>query len=160
MKPEKKLIYVTGILIMFFLFSCEKAETDTELPVIEMTGQNHFPQNCDTVYIGESFTFSALFTDNFELGSYSVDIHHNFDHHSHSTDMTDCPMDPVRTPVNPLLFIRQYDIPGGQTRYDAEQEIFIPADADTGDYHMMVRLTDKTGWQAIRGISIKILRRD
>jgi hypothetical protein len=157
---EPKLIFKAILFFIIISFSCERAETDTELPVIMMTGPGHFPQNCDTIYLGESFTFSANFTDNFELGSYSVDIHHNFDHHSHSTDMVDCPMDPVRTPVNPLLFIRQYDIPDGQTGYDAEQEIFIPTDADTGDYHMMVRLTDKTGWQAIRGISIKILRRD
>ncbi|TVR73436.1 MAG: DUF4625 domain-containing protein [Marinilabiliales bacterium] len=149
-------ISVICLVVSVIIASCEKEEKDTELPVIDMTGANHFPQNCDTVYIGEAFRFSARFTDNFELGSYSIDIHHNFDHHSHSTEMSDCPMDPVKTPANPFLFIEQFDIPEGKTGYQAEQEIMVPEGVDDGDYHLMVRLTDKTGWQAIRGISIKL----
>nr|WP_229206214.1 DUF4625 domain-containing protein [Dyadobacter fermentans] len=38
----------------------------------------------------------------------------------------------------------------------ANQQIDVPADIDPGDYHFMIRLTDKEGWQTIRGISIKI----
>ena len=155
----KHILIITGLLSILLVSSCEKEERDTELPEIIMTGAEHFPQNCDTVYIGEAFTFSARFTDNFELGSYSIDIHHNFDHHSHSTDAADCPMDQVKAPVNPFLFIEQFDIPSGVSEYEASQVIEVPEDVDTGDYHLMVRLTDKTGWQAIRGISIKLVGR-
>ena len=153
----KHRLIIIGLISILLVFSCEKEERDTELPEIIMTGAGHLPQNCDTVYIGESFTFRALFTDNYELGSYSIDIHHNFDHHSHSTEMADCPMDPVKTPVNPFLFIEQFDIPEGLKEYNASRVIDIPEGVDSGDYHLMVRLTDRTGWQAIRGISIKIL---
>ena len=146
-------------MFMAVLFSCSKEERDDELPEIIMSETGHFPQNCDTLYLGESFTFRARFTDNVELGSYSIDIHHNFDHHSHSTEMAECPMDPKKTPVNPFLFIEQFDIPEGKREYDAMQVISIPDDIDHGDYHLMVRLTDKTGWQAIRGISIKIMEK-
>ncbi len=156
---KNSIILSASIFLLFFTVSCEKEERDTELPEIIMTGAEHFPQNCDTVYIGEAFTFSARFTDNFELGSYSIDIHHNFDHHSHSTEMADCPLDPFKTPVNPFLFIEQFDIPEGLKEYIATREIVIPEGVDSGDYHLMVRLTDRTGWQAIRGISIKILER-
>ena len=52
------------------------------------------------------------FTDNAELGSYSINIHNNFDHHSHSTEVEECNMDPVKEPVNPYVFIQDYDIPG------------------------------------------------
>lgn len=138
--------------------SCNKEERDDEKPVIDMT--QGFPQNCDTVYRGETFMFRAVFTDNVELGAYSLDIHHNFDHHSHSTELVECPLDPVKQPENPMLFIRQFEIPAGLKFYEAEAEIAIPEDVDTGDYHFMVRLTDKTGWQTIRGISIKIWERD
>jgi len=156
---KKPIILTACIFVLTFSVSCEKEERDTELPVIIMTGADHFPQNCDTVYIGESFTFRALFTDNYELGSYSIDIHHNFDHHSHSTDMADCPLGPVKTPDKPWLYIEQFDIPEGKKEYHSSREIDVPGDVDTGDYHLMVRLTDRTGWQAIRGVSIKVVER-
>ncbi len=151
----------TFIILAFIILvsgSCNKEERDDERPAIDMT--QGFPQNCDTVYRGETFMFRAVFTDNFELGAFSLDIHHNFDHHSHSTDLVECPFDPVKQAVNPMLFIRQYDIPAGLKYFEAEAEIAIPEDVDTGDYHFMVRLTDKTGWQTIRGISFKILERE
>lgn len=150
-------LIVAAIIYSAVLLSCSKEGRDDELPEIIMSGAGNFPQNCDTLYLGESFTLRARFTDNVELGSYSIDIHHNFDHHSHSTEMSDCTLDPKKTPVNPFLLIEQYDIPGGKREYDAMQVISIPADVDYGDYHLMVRLTDKTGWQAIMGISIKIM---
>jgi len=157
MHRYNKLINGLFIFVIILTVSCSREEMDFELPQIIMAGAGHFPRNCDTVYIGEAFTFRALFTDNYELGSYSIDIHHNFDHHSHSTELADCMMEPVKTPVNPFLFIGQFDIPEGKTEYEAEQEIMVPEGVDPGDYHLMVRLTDKTGWQAIRGISIRII---
>ncbi len=150
-------LIITLVICSAVLLSCLKEERDDELPEIIMSGAGHFPKNCDTLYLGESFTFRARFTDNVELGSYSIDIHHNFDHHSHSTEMSDCPLDPKKTPVNPFLFIEQYDIPEGKKEHDVNQVISIPADVDYGDYHLMVCLTDKTGWQAIKGLIIKIL---
>jgi hypothetical protein len=159
MRKRKWIIFPGLMLFIAFSISCEKEERDTELPLINMSGAEHFPHNCDTIYTGESFTFRALFTDNFELGSYSIDVHHNFDHHSHSTELSDCPMDPDKAAVNPFLYINQFEIPGGLREYSASQVIEIPKGVDTGDYHLMVRLTDKTGWQAINGISIKIAER-
>jgi hypothetical protein len=159
MKTGVSVIFFWLMLIMLFLVSCDKEDRDTELPEIFMSGGEHFPHNCDTIYLGESFTFRALFTDNVELGSYSIDIHHNFDHHSHSTDLSDCAMEPDKAAVNPLLYINQFEIPAGLREYNASQIIEVPEDVDAGDYHLMVRLTDRTGWQAIRGISIKIVER-
>ncbi len=43
--------------------------------------------------------------------------------------------------------------------YDAKVDITVPDDIDTGDYHFMVRLTDKSGWQQLKAISIKIIER-
>jgi hypothetical protein len=157
MEIKERIVLCGLMLMMAFSISCDKEHRDTELPVIHMGGPEHFPHNCDTIIIGRSFAFRALFTDNHELGSYSIDIHHNFDHHSHSTDLADCPMDPDKTANNPFLYIQQFDIPGGLKEYEALQVIDVPEGIDPGDYHLMVRLTDKTGWQAIRGISIKIV---
>lgn len=116
-----------------------------------------FPRQCSELTRGQTFVFRARFSDNVELGSFSLDIHHNFDHHTHSTDGgNDCGPDPVKIPVNPFLLIRGFQIPAGQREYSATAEFQVPADVDPGDYHFMIRLTDKAGWQTISGLSIKI----
>jgi len=152
---------IIRILIATFIFfagivSCEEIIKDDESPVIDMSAADAFPQNCSIVKRGESFIFRAKFTDNLELGSYSIEMHHNFNHHTHSTSGVTCEMEPVKSAVNPFLKISEYSIPAGLKTYDAEIEVIIPAGVDTGDYHFMVRLTDKSGWQTFKGISMKI----
>ncbi len=153
---KNSIFFVLIIAVTFAFLSCDDTVKDDKMPVIDMTGDSAFPQNCVTVYKGESFTFNALFTDNIELGSYSIEMHHNFDHHTHSTSAQECELGTIKAPVNPLLFINQYSIPAGKTNYSALIEINIPSDVDTGDYHFMVRLTDKSGWQTFEGISVKV----
>lgn len=134
----------------------DKEEIDTEYPEIILTDANAFPVQCSTVKRGQTFTFKALLRDNIRLGSFSLDIHHNFDHHSHSTEVAACAMEAKKTPVNPLLLIRSYPIPDGLQEYQANVEIEVPADVDPGDYHFLIRVTDKEGWQTLKGLSIKV----
>ena len=91
-----------------------------------------------------------------ELGNYNIEVHNNFDHHSHSTSAGDCDFDPKKQPVRPWVYNRSFAIPDGSRRYEAKVDIDIPADIDTGDYHFMVRVTDKAGWQQLKAVSIKI----
>lgn len=155
----KKIKFLFGVLTLVLISSCssDNAEIDTEYPVIDITGANAFPIQCSTIERGQTITFKATFTDNVALGSYSLDIHHNFDHHTHSTEVTTCEMEAVKKPVKPMLFINNYTIPTGVKSYEATAKITIPADVDPGDYHFMIRLTDKEGWQTLKGLSIKIL---
>ncbi len=160
MKTYKIII---PVLLSIFFYSCEK-NIDKEKPSIDLSIQDAFPVNCDTLYFGEPFNFIALFTDNVELGSYSIDIHNNFDHHSHSTEVIECSLDPIKTPVNPFLFIEDYDIPAGLSAYQTDTSITIPlgdetGNFDEGDYHFFISLTDKEGWSTQKGLSVKILRR-
>ncbi|CAM3564902.1 DUF4625 domain-containing protein [Flavobacterium chungbukense] len=154
----KNLKFLLGIFTIAFITSCssDNAEIDTEYPVIDIT-QNAFPIQCSTIERGQTITFKAIFNDNVALGSYSLDIHHNFDHHTHSTEVASCEMEAVKKPVKPMLFINNYTIPNGVKSYEATAQISIPADVDPGDYHFMIRLTDKEGWQTLKGLSIKIL---
>ncbi|WP_298649498.1 DUF4625 domain-containing protein [uncultured Proteiniphilum sp.] len=139
------------------LLSCGREDDhDMEKPVIDMSGVSAFPLTCDIVYKGESFTFKAVFTDNGELGNYNIEIHNNFDHHSHSTDDVECEPDEKKTPVNPFVYNESFPIPQGVVSYEAEQSIYIPEDVDTGDYHFMIRLTDKAGWQQLKAVGIKV----
>ncbi|PKP48327.1 MAG: hypothetical protein CVT94_08790 [Bacteroidetes bacterium HGW-Bacteroidetes-11] len=153
----KKLTILFLPLLLAVAGGCSKEEKDDVYPEIEMDCCGGFPVNCDEIQRGTTFTFIAKFSDNAALGAFSLDIHHNFDHHTHSTDPLNCEFWPIKSPVNPFRLIREYEIPEGSESYTASVDIFIPADADTGDYHMMVRLTDKAGWQTIKGISFKVI---
>lgn len=155
---QKKLF--TGIIsFLLLLTACSKKDQeaiDTTYPEIDVTTTNAFPKQCSEVQRGQKFNAKIYVSDNKELGSLSIDIHHNFDHHSHSTEVAGCNMDAIKTPVKPMVLIQTVPIPGGQTNYLAEQAIDIPADIDPGDYHFLIRVTDKEGWQTIKGLSIKI----
>ena len=149
-------------LSAFLFTACSKDEIDQEQPVINMTAAVGFPQNCDTLWAGDSFTFTALFTDNQELGSFSIEIHENFDHHAHSTETEACELMPEKEPVNPFQFLHDYSIPQGMTEYKAGITINIPdsinnAPIDAGDYHFFISLTDREGWSTQKGIALKIL---
>lgn len=146
------------VLLTIGIAGCKKddnEEIDTEYPEIISTA-NSFPQQCGVLMRGQTVTIKTTFSDNRELGAYSLDIHHNFDQHNHSTEVNNCTFEAKKTPVKPFVFIQDYSIPAGSKRYEATAQITIPADADTGDYHFMIRLTDKEGWQTIKGLSIKI----
>lgn len=156
---------IIPFLLLVFFSSCEKGEeVDKTKPVIDLTIQDAFPVNCDTLYFGESFELKMHFSDNSELGSFSIDIHNNFDHHSHSTEVTECSMNPVQTPVNPFTLIDDYEIPEGLMDYETNIMIPIPSGNnegiyDDGDYHFFISLTDKEGWSAQKGLSIKMIHR-
>jgi hypothetical protein len=163
---NKTVFSLIIISVIFVVNSCTNNtnEIDEQKPNIDLTIQDAFPLNCDTLFFGETFNLKMIFTDNVELGSFSIDIHNNFDHHSHSTEVTECSLDPIKIPVNPFLYINDFEIPLGSKEYQTNLEINIPpansyGDFDEGDYHFFISLTDKSGWSTQKGLSIKILRR-
>jgi hypothetical protein len=154
-QPGRILLLLLPVVCI--LASCNKnGETDTIYPQIDLSVSEAFPVQCSVIETGKTFRFKARFTDNVALGSFSLDIHHNFDHHTHSTDIGNCDDEPVKLPENPMLFIQDYTIPEGSSDYTATADIAVPENIDTGDYHFLIRLTDREGWQTIKGISIKI----
>jgi len=157
MKNLQFLLTFFASAILFTACSSDNDTVDKEYPVIDVSVADAFPIQCSQINRGEKITFRAEFNDNAGLGSYSLDIHHNFDHHNHSTEVSNCDLEPIKKPIKPLLYINSVTIPEGEKSYQAVQEITIPADIDPGDYHFLIRLTDKEGWQTIKGISIKIL---
>ena len=159
-----KTFFIILFSTMLFATSCIKEEdVDKEKPIINNSGISAFPVNCDTLYFGDTIVFSSFFSDNFELGSYSIDIHHNFDHHSHSTDIANCAFDNNKTAQNPFTFIEDFPIQNGLKEIQISKSIFIMSENengkfDEGDYHFYISLTDKNGWSSQKGISIKILQ--
>lgn len=154
-----KMRNITVLFLLIWIIAACSKDTDTvdmDYPVIDMSYIEAFPVQCGVVNRGETFIFKARFTDNAALGSFGVDIHHNFDQHSHSTEVQTCVMDGRKEAVDPFVYIRSFDISDNPRVYEAELEIDVPAGVDPGDYHLMIRVTDREGWQTMRGLSIKI----
>ena len=151
------------LLLALLMLCCNNAIDDVK-PTLDLSGPNSFPINCDTIYFDEVFHFSALLSDNVELGSYSITIHDNFDHHSHTTEVTVCEMDSIKEPVNPLNYIQDFSIPIGNANFQTDEAITLASanddgDFDAGDYHFFISVTDAQGWSTQKGLSVKIMHR-
>lgn len=144
------------LIVLSLLTGCNPPEKDDLLPTIDMQTDGAFPADCATIQRGSTFIFKATFRDNEELGSYSIEMHHNFDHHTHSTSSVECSMDPVKVAVHPFHYLEEFAIPDNKTEYKATVQIAVPDSVDPGDYHFMIRVTDRAGWQALKGISVRI----
>lgn len=142
------------ILFIGFIWACESNEPEIDQTYPEITVVS--PTSCQILERGKSYTFTATFTDNQELGSYSFDFHDNFNHHSHGTSEESCTLDPKKEGVNPLELIKIGTITPGLKEYKANDRFDIPTDVDAGDYHFTVNLTDKSGWSTIKRIGVKI----
>ena len=68
----------------------------------------------------------------------------------------ECDIDEKKDPISPWIYNQDFSIPTGKTSYIAQIEIPVPSDVDAGDYHFMIRLTDKAGWQQLKAMAIKI----
>lgn len=162
----KKNIYMSLAVALVSVFTLcftacggDDEEKDMSKPVISDKGITANPIDCQTYHRGDVIAFNYVFEDDTELGSFNIEIHNNFEHHTHSTSTTECEDEDEHEhhqPVKPWVFNQDYQIPAGQKSYTARFDIQIPADIDEGDYHFMVRLTDRAGWQELKGIAIKI----
>ena len=152
---------ILSLILLCALGACSSSDDDEDskdmtYPVINTTDIVAVPSDCEVYKRGDVIPLNFLFTDDSELGSYNVEIHNNFDHHTHSTSSVECPMDAKKQPVKPWIYNQDFSIPSGQKSFTARHDIAIPADIDPGDYHFMVRLTDRAGWQQLHAVAIKI----
>ncbi|SDR96935.1 protein of unknown function [Polaribacter sp. KT25b] len=158
MKITLKFLYFLSFILIFTACSSESSiYKDQEKPTIDINYAEGFPQGCTSLKKGETYYFRAMVTDNKELAAYSIDIHHNFDHHTHDDQVTECDLGEVKDAVNPFIFIENYTIEDGLNNYEINVAITIPDDIDTGDYHCAYSVTDATGWQARTSVDIKII---
>jgi len=147
------------------LVACDDDDKDMTPPTISGENIVASPINCQVYHPGDTIYFHYLFTDDVELGSYNIEVHGNFDHHSHSTEgdsheEVECEADhhheEGEEEGTAWVFNQGYTIPSGLSSYDANLEIPVPTDAKHGDYHFMIRLLDKAGSQQIKAIAIII----
>ncbi|MCK0192063.1 DUF4625 domain-containing protein [Arenibacter sp. F20364] len=153
----KHFCFLSFLILLFSCTSDDSIDKNEEKPTISVNYDNGFPQGCAQLTKGETYSFRATVTDNKELASYSLDIHHNFDHHTHDDQVTECDLGDIKSPVNPFLFMENYSIEGELTSYEINISLTIPDDIDAGDYHCAYSVTDETGWQSRTSIDIKIV---
>ncbi|MAU15075.1 MAG: hypothetical protein CMH46_05990 [Muricauda sp.] len=155
-----KLKYFLYCLILVSIASCSSSDDtdiDEEKPTISVNYSDGFPQACEVLQRGQTYTFKAQATDNVALAAYSLDIHHNFDHHTHDDQGAQCELDDIKTADNPLIYMKNFTITEGGTSYEINISITIPEDVDVGDYHCSYSVTDATGWQGRTSVDIKII---
>lgn len=123
-----KKISFALLAIGFAFTACEKeAAPDTQRPVITVTNpaSDHVDKSP-----GEMLNLAALLTDDTELLNAKIDIHKAGDH-SH------------RISGEGWEWAKVYTISGKE--YSLAENVQIPADADTGEYHITFEGTDKAG---------------
>ena len=159
---------ITVLSLSFTACNNDDDDKDMTPPVISAEGIIANPVNCQEYHAGDVIPFHYVMSDNRELGAYNIEIHNNFDHHSHSTEaddhdhdheMGECDDDEhehEHSEDKAWVYNHDFTIPAGQRQYDARVDIPIPADINPGDYHFMIRLTDRAGWQQLHAVAIKI----
>ncbi|MBQ8051923.1 MAG: DUF4625 domain-containing protein [Bacteroidaceae bacterium] len=150
------------------LSSCSDDEgKDMEPPAICDYPDTDCPTSCDVFHRGDVIPVRMVFTDNVELASFVIDIHNNFNHHTHGTTAVECPLNPKMSDeeIRELekakavwIFTQDYVIPEGHQTYATSVDITIPEDIYPGDYHFMVRVRDKAKWEQLKSVSIKIVK--
>jgi len=152
--------YFNLLIITLLITSCssdDSASIDEQKPTISINYNEGFPQACEQLVKGETYIFKAQLTDNKALASYSLDLHNNFDHHTHDDQGEVCDLEPIKDAVNPFIYMENFNIEGGLTTYEINISITIPDDIDTGNYHCSYSVTDETGWQSRTSVDIKIV---
>lgn len=134
----------------------DEEQIDNEKPVITIDYENGFPKACAQLKRGTTYLIRARATDNVGIATYGIDIHNNFDHHTHDDQGKSCPLDPIKAAVNPMIYMQNFTADNSKN-YEITKEITIPNNVDTGDYHCQISAIDQTGWQARTSIDIKII---
>lgn len=121
---------IAFLLMALSLLACRKSDlvppTATNLTV------NNAGQNITLdVNPGDTIVVRALLQDNTELGQFKIDIHHDFDGHSHKSSMTR------------YAEIRIKNISG--LTYNLEETFIIPDTTASGIYHGTLQALDIEG---------------
>ena len=170
------MMTVVCVCTLSFVACGDDDDKDMTAPVIvsETAANPSFvanPINCQEYHPGEVIPFNYIFEDDVELGSFNIEVHSNFDHHSHSTEADDHDHEGAECEEHDhehageteeteegeaWYYNKDYSIPAGLQTYEARVDIPIPANAKHGAYHFMVKLTDKAGFSTHKALSILI----
>ena len=136
----KNIYLIIGIvipLLSLFLSGCIEEDTlvDTQAPVIELLE----PDLYENYAAGFFIPFEANFTDNVALKTFSIDIHNNFDGHSHGRISED--PDLIK-----WAYKENFDLPEVTSQKEQMDDVIgIPDKVMAGPYHFIVQCIDRDG---------------
>ena len=119
---KKILFSLAAAAALLLTAACSNDDIADDMPVITDEGITANPVDCQVYNRGDKIPFRYRFTDNEELGNYNIEIHNNFDHHTHGTQASSCSLDPKKKAVKPWIYNQDYKIPHGLKAYDASQD--------------------------------------
>jgi hypothetical protein len=117
-------------LLMLALVACRKSDiVPPAVTGVSVNGENQ--EQILDVNPGDTLIIRAIIDDNTELGQFKIDIHHDFDGHSHKSTMTR------------YAEIRIKNISG--LSYNLEEMFIIPDTTASGIYHGTIQSLDAEG---------------
>lgn len=147
-------VFLAALTLLFGFVACEKTDDtgfDTEPPALDVVA----PAPCEVILFGEKLQLKATFTDNEAVKSYKLNVHHNFDHHTHGDHQEVCGLDEIKIASNPYLNNWTVSLPNLPS-ISIDTTFDLPAGYEGGDYHVLLYLTDINGNQSWTGISVKM----
>lgn len=126
--------------------ACSDDDGDTTKPVITLNA----PAEGANLLIGDEhgIHLDMDLEDNEMLGSYKINIHPNFNGHTHTRNESAGTVD--------FEFTRVWDVSGVKNTHVHQHDIKIPANATPGHYHLMVFCTDASGNQSSVAVNIEL----
>jgi len=138
------------LVLIFFtittLFACKEEENvsgQNKVPTIHIINQSVPTESeylCDALFdnvlkltTGDTLKFLFEFQSENPLSQYKIDIHNNFDCHSHGKSLD-------------WSVLKVVDLTGNHALI--EEKLLVPEDASAGNYHFMIRLLDVYGNEA------------
>lgn len=136
-----QFIFALKIIGLLGIISCDQSgdTIDTTPPTIELQD----PEASEYMEADDYAHLEARFTDDFELATYNLEIHENFDSHAHGR-ITVSNDDPS---LIKWSYSQNFSVPAGLRDYNAihDDEIEIPANTMAGPYHYIVQAIDASG---------------
>lgn len=141
----KKVIFTAALVVatLSIFSSCEKQKFDNEKPVVNLIA----PKDGAKLKIGDAHGvhFDMEVKDNVMLKSYKIDVHNNFDNHTHAGEANG--HDHEKLP--PFKFLKVYDLEGKKNAKIHHHDIVIPEGVHPGNYHLVVFVTDAAGNETV-----------
>ena len=150
-------LIVLSALFLFYWSACEQA--DTVPPTIVVVS----PEDDASIEAGEKLCVQVTFTDNKALSAYKLNIHPNFNGHSHAPMRQENPSRAASEESKTVDFeitltsASQND-PLTGTNCFRDIDIDIPANATPGNYHLLIYCTDAAGNEMYVAQDLKIVQ--
>lgn len=154
---KKAMFFILSLALVSFSFQSCGSDDDDDRPTIS----NLEPTEGEKLQIGKAVHFEADIASNNGLKSYKIDIHNNFDGHSHTKSIS------ADTDSVAYSFTKTWttDKTDGESLFGKKNttlhhhEIVIPTTIDgkpvkTGKYHFVLYVVDQDGYETLQARNI------